>query len=159
MLAKTAPAGPTPPSAAAPQWVVFRCDGHRFAVPLSHVREIVLPREVVRIPGCPAAVAGLVNLRGRMITVFDFGAAVSLGSSSTLPDHRLLILDQEERLAGLAVDEVLAVARTPGGMLAVPAKALEPVRVDRADVLGLGEWDGEPFLAMDPGAMLRRLRS
>ena len=80
----------------APQWVVFACDGHRFGVPLALSREILPPRVFTRLPGCGPEVCGLLGLRGKVITVFDFGAVLGLRGATTFPDHRLLLLDHGE---------------------------------------------------------------
>jgi purine-binding chemotaxis protein CheW len=55
------------------QWVVFNCGDHRFGLPLDRTREILPPRSCTRLPGCGPEVAGLVGIRGRVLTVFDFG--------------------------------------------------------------------------------------
>ncbi|MBM4193440.1 MAG: hypothetical protein FJ202_03545 [Gemmatimonadetes bacterium] len=49
------------------------------ACDLDAVREVVRGRPMARLPGAPAAVRGIVNLRGTLLTVVDlsvrFGAA------------------------------------------------------------------------------------
>lgn len=100
-----------------PQWVVFGCSGERFAVPLSRVREILLPQPLTRLPGCGQEVCGLAGLRGRIVTVLDFGAALGLGPSAAVSDHRLLLVEYgTEQVAG-AVDEVLAISHEGAPLL------------------------------------------
>lgn len=91
------------------QWVVFRCDRRRFVTPLDRVREILPPLPFTRIPGCGVEVCGLVGARGRVVTVFDLGAILGLKPTTSVRDHRLLILDLGDRPVAVAVDEVLAV--------------------------------------------------
>lgn len=96
----------------APEWVVFGCADRRFALPLGQVQEIVRPRPFTRIPGCGAEVCGLVGFRGRILTAFDLGAALGLRPAAEYPDHRLLLIEWEDRVVAGVVEEVIAVART-----------------------------------------------
>jgi purine-binding chemotaxis protein CheW len=140
-----------------PQWVVFACGEHRFAVQLEHVREILDPPGYTRIPGCGRELCGLIALRGRIITVIDFAAAHGLPPAARLADHALLLLERGEGLAGLAVERVLGVAHGVDRSLPLSGAALKALDSGREDVLGIGEFAGVPFTALDPGPMLARL--
>lgn len=125
------------------RWVVFACAGRRYAFPLEHVSEIVAPRPVTRLPGVGPEVCGLIGVRGRAVTVLDFGAMMGAEPAATRPDHRLLLLELDQRHIGFAVDEMLAIRPAQveaGGVVAVGTEA----------VLGTGVAEGEPFVALDP---------
>jgi purine-binding chemotaxis protein CheW len=136
----------------APLWLLFACDEHFFAIPLALVREIVPPQRFTRLPGCAPEVCGLIGLRGRVITVFDLGAALGLRPSTCAADYRLLLVEQGDRVAGVVVEAV---------------SATEPLRMDAlapddrgrrfADALGMGEWNGARVLALDIDHILGRL--
>ena len=128
-----------------PQWVVFTCSDHRYAVPLDRVREIVTPRPFTRLPGSEGAVAGLIAVRGRVITAYDAGLALGLHRAVAAPDHRILLVDVAGRVAALVVEDVCAVAGLP----------LEPVGTG-ALVIGSAEWDGAPVEALDLEHLLER---
>ena len=51
--------------------VVFRVGGVVCALPAGVVREILPAVRATRVPGVPAGVEGLVNVRGGLITVID----------------------------------------------------------------------------------------
>ncbi len=142
---------------AAPEWVVFSCDGHRFALPLGRVREVLEPRPATRLPGCGAAVCGLVGVRGRVITTFDFGAAVALRPATSTAGYRLILLEHGDRVYGLAVDGIVAVARAAAAELPLQADALRALDIERDDLLGIGAFAEQPFLAVDPDRLLARL--
>lgn len=93
----------------APEWVIFGCSGERFAIPLSQVREILLPQPTIRLPGCGPEVCGLTGLRGRILTVFDLGAALDLRPAASVPDHRLLLLEHGGEVVAGAVEEVFSI--------------------------------------------------
>ncbi len=139
-----------------PEWVVFSCDDQLFGVPLLLTREVVLPQVLTRLPGCGAEVGGLMGLRGRVITVFDLGVVLGRGSVLQRPDHRILVLDYDERVAGLAVDGVAEIARNEAALLSAPPNSglVESVR---DAVVGMGMLGEKPYLALDPNSILRRL--
>lgn len=91
-------------------WAFFRCDGTGYALRLDQIHEIVTPQPVTRLPGCGPAVAGLIGLRGRVITVFDLGVIAGGTPAMERPDHRVLIVRQAGRLVGLAVEELVTIA-------------------------------------------------
>ncbi|HXX31139.1 MAG TPA: chemotaxis protein CheW [Myxococcaceae bacterium] len=86
--------------------VVFRVDSGRYALPLSAVREVVItPELVTRIPRTGAAVTGVINLRGRVVTVVDLRPLLGLGTPDA-PAAKVLLLDRGRRDLGLGVSEV-----------------------------------------------------
>jgi chemotaxis signal transduction protein len=129
-------------SSARARWVLFACAGQRFGLPLAQVREIVAPRQFTRLPGAGAEVCGLIGVRGRAVTVIDLGTVLGRRSSAARTDHRLLLLDLDERQVGVAVDEVMAI-------LPAHVQAAEGAIAEMKAVLGTGSVDGETFLALD----------
>jgi len=84
-----APRGATASDRGPVQHVVFLVDTTRYAIPLAAVREIVVqPDGLVRVPRAPVPVLGVVNLRGRVVTVVDFpllkGVAVTVLDADAL---------------------------------------------------------------------------
>ncbi|MFO7259609.1 MAG: chemotaxis protein CheW [bacterium] len=144
-------------SPAVPDAVLFTCGGHLFALPLTAVREVLDPRPLTRLPGCGPEVAGLVNLRGRVLTVFDLGGVLGLGHSCVRGDHHLLHLAHDERLVAFAVDRVLGVKRAAVDELSIDAEALSALDIDPDGVIGIGAHDGAPFVLLDPDHLFRRL--
>jgi purine-binding chemotaxis protein CheW len=93
------------------QLVVFRLAGGTYGIELDAVREIVPFRGATRLPGAPSSVAGLVNVRGSIITVIDLGAQLE-GTSSARDRSSVMLVEYGAKLVGAAVDEVLDVRRT-----------------------------------------------
>jgi purine-binding chemotaxis protein CheW len=139
------------------QWVVFACGGHRVAIPIHQICEVVAPRPLTRVPGCGPPVCGLINLRGQIITVLDFGAVLGLRPAAALPEHRLLLLEYGERLVAFAVDNVIATAQVPTSQLSNREDAFRALNLERPELLGVGTIGGHAFLAVDPMPILRRL--
>ena len=123
----SASTGPTTAEPAAHRTLLFRAGERTFGCPIEAVREIVPQRRATRLPGAPAAVQGLVNLRGTIVTVVDLSRALG-GERPSAPDGSIILVEHGARLAGLAVDEVLDVqtvaAEDVGGAASAPEGAV-----------------------------------
>jgi purine-binding chemotaxis protein CheW len=139
------------------QWVVFACGDHLFGLPLDRTREILPPRPITRLPGCGEEVAGLVGIRGRVVTVFDLGVILEKSASARRPDHRMLVVVVDGKRVAVLVDEIIAVSRDASGVLPLNSDALRPYDIERDDVFGVGALGEQPFLALDPDRILGRL--
>jgi chemotaxis signal transduction protein len=142
---------------AATQWVVFACGDHLFGLPLDRTREILPPRPITRLPGCGPEVAGLAGIRGRVVTVFDFGVLLTGRAAQGREDHRVLVVVVQGKRVAVLVDEIVAVSRETQGVLPLDANALRPYDIERDDVVGIGAHEEQPFLALDPDRILARL--
>jgi purine-binding chemotaxis protein CheW len=81
--------------------------GEHYAIPVDSVLEIAEHSQISEVPGAPAEVLGVRNLRGQVIPVIDL--ATSLGLQSSSEKERIVVVDDGGRLAGLAVDAVVDV--------------------------------------------------
>ena len=59
---------PTKTAATSGQLATFRLDGDLYGVEVEHVQEVLKSQGLTRVPLAPAAVAGLINLRGQVVT-------------------------------------------------------------------------------------------
>lgn len=144
-------AGPVEDEAAEPErMVLFVVGQHRFAVPIDRIREIIPARPYTPLPGSGGHVCGLINLRGRIVTVMDLGARLNLPPASRLPEHSIVIVEHRGKLVGMAVEEVARIVAVDPGTLAESAEVLRSLRIDRAYLRGVGEVDDEIFVAVDP---------
>jgi len=156
MVMETTPvAEESPPPVIWPDRVIFLCAEYLFAVKLLETREIVPPMPLTRLPGCGPEVAGLIGLRGRVITVFDFGVLLGLPSALKVADHRIIVLDLGERVAGFAVDRIVEVVR--GEDAAIEAGEGPPLLIGSDDIEGVGQLKDVPWYSLDIHAMLARL--
>ena len=126
--------------------VVFRVGGLVCALPSGTVREILPAGHATRIPGAASAVAGLVNVRGRMVTAVDAHAVLGQVAGE---EQALLLLDRQGSAAGLRVGEVLDFLEAPGAAAGADTGAVDP-RLVR----GTGSWNGQPMLLLDIDALL-----
>lgn len=82
--------------------------GRRLAIPLARTREVIRARAITRVPGAPAWVIGLLNVRGAVIPVGDL--RVLHGRARTAAREGLVVLvEAGGRTAGLRVAEIVGV--------------------------------------------------
>lgn len=97
--------------------VIFRLEKDRYALPLAAIREVVVPPErYTRVPRAPAVVSGVMNLRGRVVTVVDLRALLGIAAPALPADarpidpklrtDRVVLLDRGRRDLGLLVTDV-----------------------------------------------------
>ena len=128
------------------RYLVAEAAGQRVAVPLLLAREILGVRAVTRLPGAPSWIAGLVNVRGTVLTVLDVGQRLG-GAPSAGP---VIVVEHEERRFGLRVATVIGVSRA-----ASAAEAVDEARSAGGAVQGLAALDGGTALVLDIGALQR----
>jgi purine-binding chemotaxis protein CheW len=63
-----------------PLAITLPVEGERYALDITAAREIVPAPEITSLPGAPASVLGLFNLRGDVIPLFDTAALADAGS-------------------------------------------------------------------------------
>ncbi|HEX2203744.1 MAG TPA: chemotaxis protein CheW [Longimicrobium sp.] len=141
--------------AAEPERMVLLVLGeHRFAVPIARVREVIDARPYTPLPGSGDHVCGLINLRGRIVTVIDLGARLNLPPARAVPEHSIVIVEHRGRLVGVAVEAVARIVVVDPESLQTSAETLRSLRIDRAYLRGVGEVDDEIFVAVDPDEVL-----
>ena len=95
------------------QILIFVLAGEEYAVDILRVREIIRYTTPTRVPGMPAAVRGLINLRGRVVPVIDL--SVRFGFPDSVITERTSIVMVEttsqdgEVVIGVITDAVTAV--------------------------------------------------
>ncbi|MCF8063283.1 MAG: chemotaxis protein CheW [Deltaproteobacteria bacterium] len=86
------------------QFVTFRIDDHLVGIDILKVREINRVLEITPVQHAPAYVRGLVNLRGRTVTIFDLGIRLGLPPRSITETSHNVILKPDD--VGLLVDGI-----------------------------------------------------
>jgi purine-binding chemotaxis protein CheW len=82
--------------------------GRPFAVDVTAAREIVVLDATTRVPGAPASVLGVMNLRGSVLPVVE--ARPLLGLPAHMRADRALVLADGERCAAVVIEGVVGLA-------------------------------------------------
>lgn len=88
--------------------LIFSLDGSFYGTPLSSVKEIIGIQEEIRpIPQSPEYFKGLINLRGKVVSVIDLRKKLSLKASEYVSKKTsIVIFDLHDSVIGCVVDSV-----------------------------------------------------
>jgi len=127
--------------------LLFRSGGAVYGVDSTQIQEIIPFRLVTRLPGAPAFVRGLINVRGTIVTVIDLGVRLD-PSSAPAEDGSVLLARYHDRTVRLAVEEVLDVR-------AVNVETLPEQQANAGGVVrGLSTVDASAVVILDLDAMM-----
>jgi purine-binding chemotaxis protein CheW len=85
--------------------------GQAFGIAVESVRDVLLPPRMARIPLAPPEVAGLINLRGRIVVVIDLRCRLGLEPAPAGLRPMCVVVEHEGELYSLLVDAVGEVLR------------------------------------------------
>ncbi|MBI3977186.1 MAG: purine-binding chemotaxis protein CheW [Chloroflexi bacterium] len=86
--------------------LVFELIGQRYALAISHVREVLPRAALTRLPGAPPAVAGILRLRGALLPILDLRQRLGLPPAVPAVGHRIVVARVGSTTVGLLVDAV-----------------------------------------------------
>jgi purine-binding chemotaxis protein CheW len=93
------------------EYLSFMVGAECYALPLTCVREIVRVPALTEVPRAPAAVLGVISVRGAVTTVIDLRRKLNVDPAATGPKNRILVVDGGGERMGLLVDAVAQVHR------------------------------------------------
>jgi purine-binding chemotaxis protein CheW len=102
--------------------VVFDLDGREFALPIEDIAEILQMVLVTPVPEVPPWVAGVVNLRGRVIPILDLRTRLGFETKPPQLNTPILVAEQDTRKLGLIADAVVDVISLDDAALEPPAE-------------------------------------
>lgn len=138
----------------------FSLAHERYAVETHYVQEVHALRELTPLPGTPAFVLGIVNLRGRIVPVFDLKKFFDLPEQGLTDVHRIIVVRGTGVELGLLADVVASVRSIGIGRLqsslptltGIRAQYLKGVTDERLVVLDLGRVLSDPKIIVNDGA-------
>jgi purine-binding chemotaxis protein CheW len=107
--------------AANEKYATFYLAGIYFGIPAIAVQEVLGYQPVIRVPLAPAALPGIINLRGQILPVLDLRVRLQLSSSEarSLEETRMAVVRTQDGLLTLLIDRV-------GEILDVDSECFEP---------------------------------
>jgi purine-binding chemotaxis protein CheW len=130
----------------------FRLAQERYAVETGLVREVHPLRDLTPLPCTPSFVLGIVNVRGRILPVFDLKKFFDLPPHGLTDLHRIIIVRQHDLEFGLLADVIVGVhsiameslQTTLPTLTGIRADYLKGVTSDALTVLDLGRLMADP---------------
>jgi purine-binding chemotaxis protein CheW len=128
------------------QFVRFMVGKESYGVDVAMVQEIVTVPDITRVPDTPAFFEGIMNLRGKIVSVIDFRKKLQV-EARTGKKSRILVTEMDGKVVGLIVDEVSEVLRVDPERIEPP-----PDIVNYAGaryITGVGRLDDKIILLLD----------
>jgi len=99
--------------------IIFRLQREWHALRAEEIREVVQRTHLTRVPNSPTAVVGIMNLRGRILLVFDLDCLLGLPQAKEKERPQVVILNlaDPEIDVGFLVDQVAQIRETSMGQL------------------------------------------
>jgi purine-binding chemotaxis protein CheW len=105
--------------------VTFRVGNASYALPASQVLHLESYETATHVPGAPAYVAGLVQVRGRLVPVVDLRIRFGLPPIEHSLDRRVVVVQNGTRVAGLLVDSAREVVQIDEAAYEKPPEIIE----------------------------------
>ena len=93
--------------------VGFQVGRETYGVPITSLHEIVRVPEITAVPDAPEYLEGVINLRGKIVSVIDLRKRFGEASASPNRRNRILVVEHKGRLSGLIVDSASEVLKIP----------------------------------------------
>jgi len=78
----------------------------QFGIDIIKIQEINKQMTMTTVPQAPEYVLGILNLRGRIVTIIDLAKKLGLSSAGHTVDSRIIIVDSKGEHIGLLVDRI-----------------------------------------------------
>ncbi len=122
--------------AAAPQekrheMLEFQLGSESYCIETAYVEEVCPLKDYTDLPGTPSFVAGLINVRGRILSLVNIKTFFALTDQSVSETSKVMILRDGEMEFGILADEII-------GVTEVARQDIEPPLATLAEKRG--EW-------------------
>jgi len=134
--------------------VGFRIGRETFGVPISLVHEIVRVPEITAVPDAPEYVEGVINLRGKIVSVVDLRKRFGEKEIKSTRKNRILVTEVEGKMVGLIVDAASEVLKLPDTEIDLPPSVFEQGELNY--VTGVGKLNGRLIILIDLNNVLQK---
>jgi purine-binding chemotaxis protein CheW len=132
--------------------VGFQVGRETYGVPITSLHEIVRVPEITAVPDAPEFVEGVINLRGKIVSVIDLRKRLGQKKITSTRRNRILVVEHNGRLSGLIVDSASEVLKIPASDVEASPKVLHESELNC--VTGLGKFQGRLIVLLDMARLL-----
>ena len=127
--------------------VTFTLGREEYGVEINSVQEIIRATEITNVPGAPAHVRGVINLRGKIIPVVGLRKRFGLPEVEASDEQRIVVVELGEKRLGMLVDSVSQVIKLSSSTIEdMPEEA---TTVDENYIRGVGKLDNRLIIILD----------
>lgn len=95
------------------EYVTATVGGQLFGLPISRVQDVFAPDRLTRVPLAPPEIAGLLNLRGRIVTAIDMRRRLGLDAFADDAPRMAVGVESKGESYGLLIDVIGEVLKLP----------------------------------------------
>lgn len=117
------------------QYLTFTLNQQLFGIPIQVVREINQLPEITPVPQAPEAVAGVINLRDKMIPVVDLRRKFDLPVRDYSRETCVIVVDGKQGQVAAIVDTVASVVPLSEAQIEAPPSLVQ--QSETSPILGL----------------------
>jgi len=132
--------------------VGFQVGRETYGVPITSLHEIVRVPEITAVPDAPDYLEGVINLRGKIVSVMDLRKRFGQKQATLKKQNRILVVEHQGRLAGLIVDSASEVLKISADAVEAPPAAFQEGGLNC--VTGLGKVAGRLVVLLDMSKLL-----
>ena len=134
------------------EYVTAMIGGQLFGLPIVRVQDVFVPERLTRVPLAPPEIAGVLNLRGRIVTLIDLRCRFGLGKREDGNSSMAIGVESRGESYGLLIDSV-------GEVLKLDDAAREPNPINLDQRLarvsaGIHRLDGQLLIVVDVDRVL-----
>src|ERR1700744_3941573 len=134
------------------EYVTAVIGGQLFGLPISRVQDVFMPERLTRVPLSSAEIAGVLNLRGRIVTVIDMRAPLGLSKANDGKPPMAVGVDLRGESYGLLIDQIGEVLRLDDNSREENPVNLDPRMTKLAG--GVHRLDGQLMVILDVDRVL-----
>ena len=134
------------------EYVTAMIGGQLFGLPIARVQDVFIPERLTRVPLASPDVAGVLNLRGRIVTAIDMRSRLGLPKREGGRPPMAIGVDLRGESYGLLIDSVGEVLK-----LADDSREVNPVNLDprlTRMAAGIHRLDGQLMVVLDVDRVL-----
>ncbi|SFK43986.1 chemotaxis protein CheW [Geodermatophilus ruber] len=129
------------------QLATFWLDGDLYGVEVAHVQEVLKSQGLTRVPLAPTAVAGLINLRGQVVTAIELRERLGRPPRPEGTDAVVIVVRLHGEAVSLLVDAIADVVDVDPTDFEAPPDTLDGSA--RELIRGAFKLQGQLLLALD----------
>lgn len=134
------------------EYVTATIGGQLFGLPIQQVQDVFMPERLTRVPLAPPEIAGVLNLRGRIVTLIDMRDRLGLQSPAGQGPSMAIGVESGGESYGLLIDSVGEVLKLDDALREPNPINLDP-RLARVSA-GIHRLEGQLLMLVDVDRVL-----
>jgi purine-binding chemotaxis protein CheW len=134
------------------EYITATIGSQLFGLPILRVQDVFMPERITRVPLAPPEIAGVLNLRGRIVTLIDLRRRLGLGGRDSNEQAMAVGVESRGESYGLLIDSVGEVLK-----LDEAGREPNPVNLDErlaAVSAGIYRLEGQLLVVVDVDRVL-----